>query len=281
MKLGKYILGLALVAAGLTSCDQDNVGATFNGPAMPNISFASEVVNGETEDESLIVPVVISRTYSTEDYTTTVTMTDATPNISLMSNEVIFPAGVEKDTLYVEATNLDWGDVETCTLKLVEADVNSANKFDSPIQEVTVSIKKPKLLPAGTCTFTDYTWGDDDGNPMTAYEVPIINIEGSNRYRIISPLYYVYKDDPVNGPTVDKSNFEFHLLDDGGAKVDDGIYFDYWGYLAYYDATNYGGYCFVGNDGDTYDVNFLLLSGTSLYTGGRFVFVWDKPEPAE
>ena len=280
MKLGKYILGLALVAAGLTSCDQDNVGAIFDGPAMANISFAKEVVNAETEDESIIVPVVISRTYSNEDYTTTVTISDATPNISLMSNEVIFPAGVETDTLYVEATDLDWGDVETCTLKLVEADVNTANKFDTPIQEVTVSVKKPRLLPAGTCTFKDYTcemFGLEA--PIVAENVPIIHVEGSDKYRIIEPLTRVFEqiEDPC-----DPYNFEFHLAADGSATVDNGVKdLNYWGYSVYYDAKNYSSYCFVANDGNTYDVNFLLYDGSGLYSGGRFVFVWDKPEPAE
>ena len=277
MKLGKYILGLALVATGLTSCDQENEGPIYDGPAMANISFVNQVINQETEEESLVVPVVLSRTYSTEAYSTTVTMTDATDNIKLQSNQVNFAAGEETATIYVEATDLDWGDLESCKINLGESDVNSANPFDAPIHVVTINVKKPKLLDAGTCTFTDYTWGDDNGDPMTAYEVPIINIEGSDRYRIISPLYYVYKDDPVYGPTVDMSNFEFHLLEDGGAKVDNGTPLNYWGYLAYYDATNYGGYCFVGNDGNTYDVNFLLLQGSSLYTGGHFVFVWDKP----
>jgi hypothetical protein len=274
MKLGKYILGLALVAVGLTSCDKDNVGAIYDGPAMANISFVRNAINAETEDESIIVPVVLTRTYSTEAYRTTVTISNATPDISLLSNEVVFPAGVEYDTLYVEATNLDWGDLDSCKLNLTEADINTANKFDKPNHVVTIKIKKPRLIPAGTCTFTDYTWGDADGNPVTAYDVPIINVEGSDRYRIISPLYYAYKDIEDGA---DMSNFEFHLLEDGGAKVDNGTPLNFWGYLAYFDSTNYGGYCFVGNDGNTYDVNFLLLSGSNLYTGGHFVFVWDKP----
>ena len=29
--------------------------------------------------------------------------------------------------------------------------------------------------------------------------------------------------------------------------------------------------------GNAYDVNFLLLNGSDLYTGGRFIFVWDRP----
>lgn len=274
MKLGKYILGLALVAAGLTSCNQENEGPIYEGPAMPNISFVKSAINAETEDNSIVVPVQLSRTYSKDAYTTTVTMTDATESIKLSSNQVSFAAGEETTTIYVEATDLDWGDVETCKLKLGEADVNTANPFDEPNHVVTINVKKPRLLNAGTCTFTDYTWGDAEGNPVTAYDVPIINIEGSDRYRIVSPLYYAYKDIEDGA---DMSNFEFHLLEDGGAKVDNGTPLNFWGYLAYFDSTNYGGYCYVGNDGNTYDVNFLLLQGSSLYTGGHFVFVWDKP----
>ena len=75
MKLGKYILGLAVVAAGLTSCDTDNVGAIYDHPAMPNISFTSKTINQETEDEAITIPVTITRTYSTDAYSTTVTAT--------------------------------------------------------------------------------------------------------------------------------------------------------------------------------------------------------------
>ena len=275
MKLGKYILGLALVALAFTSCDQENEGAIYDAPAMPNLSFTTASLYGETEGDELTIPVTITRTYSTEPYTTTVNMTTTNSKAKLRSNQVSFGAKETSATVYVDATNLDWGDECVCTLTLPDVDVQGANPFDSPIHQMTVTIKKPALVAAGTCTFIDYTWGDDDGNPVGAENVPIINVEGTNKYRIISPLYYCYKD---MMPDPDMSYFQFNLQSDGSVTVDDGLNLDWWGYVGYYDATNYGGYCYVERDGNQYTVNELLLyGGSSLYTGGMFVFIWDKP----
>ena len=275
MKLGKYILGLALIAVGLTSCDQENEGAIYEAPAMPNISFASASLYGETEGDELTIPVVVTRTYSTEAYNTTVTMTSNSDKAKLRSNQVSFGSKEQKATLYVDATNLDWGDECVCVLKLADVDVASASEFDNPIHEVTVTIKKPALLPAGTCTFIDYTWGDAEGNPVAAENVPIINVEGTNKYRIISPLYYCYngmEDNP------DMSYFQFNLQSDGNITVDNGLNLNWWGYVGYYNTTNYGAYCYVERDGNSYTVNELLLyNNTNLYTGGAFTFIWDKP----
>ena len=274
MKLGKYILGLALVAAGLTSCDQENVGAVYDSPAMPNMTFLTNSVYGETEGETLTLPVVVKRTYSVDPYTTTVTMTSNTDKVKLRTNQISFGSKEEYDTLYVDATNLDWGDECVCTLKLAAADIESASEFAEPIHEVTVTMKKPALLPAGTCTFIDYTWGDADGNPVSVENVPIINVEGTNKYRIISPLYYCYYG---LEPDPDTSYFQFNLLSDGTVTVDDGLNLDWWGYVGYYNAASYGAYCYVERDGNQYTVNELLLyGGSSLYTGGMFVFIWDK-----
>ncbi len=270
MKLGKYILGLAVVAAGLTSCDTDNVGAIYDHPAMPNISFTSKTINQETEDEAITIPVTLTRTHSTEAYSTTVNATTSGENIKLQSNTVNFAAGEETATIYVIAENLDWGDRRSCTITLNDADVKTASPFDNPIHEVVVNINKPKLLPAGTCTITDFTWYEE---PMVAENVPIINVEGTNKYRIISPLYYLYGKYEED---VDMSNFQFNLLSNGAVTVDDGTPLNYWGYYAYF-SSDYSGYCFVSNSGNAYDVNFLLLNGSDLYTGGRFIFVWDKP----
>lgn len=270
MKLGKYILGLAVVAAGLTSCDTDNVGAIYDHPAMANISFTRATINQETEDDAITVPVTLTRTHSTEAYSTTVNATTSGENIKLQSNTVNFAAGEETATIYVIAENLDWGDRRSCTITLNDADVKTASPFDNPIHEVVVNINKPKLLPAGTCTITDFTWYEE---PMVAENVPIINVEGTNKYRIISPLYYLY-----NGyeEDIDMSNFQFNLLSNGAVTVDDGTPLNYWGYHAYF-SSDYSGYCYVSNSGNAYDVNFLLLNGSDLYTGGRFIFVWDRP----
>ena len=272
MKLGKYILGLALVAAGLTSCDQENTGAIYDAPAKPNLSFTTASLYGETEGDEFTIPVVITRTYSPEAYTTTVSTSSNNDKIKIRSNQVIFGSKEQYDTLYVDATNLDWGDECVCTVKLADADIASASEFANPIHEITVTVKKPALLPAGTCTIIDYTWYE---NPVTAENVPVINVEGTNKYRIISPLYYLYNGLEANP---DMSNFQFNLESDGNITVDDGLNLDWWGYVGYYDATDYSAYCYVERDGNSYTVNELLLyNNTSLYTGGAFTFIWDRP----
>ena len=273
MKLGKYILGLAVVAAALTSCDTDNVGAIYDAPAMPNLSFQSKAITQETEGDALTVPVVITRTYSTEAYSTTVNMTTTNDKAKLRSNQVSFGPQEQSDTLYIDATNLDWGDQCVCTLSLPDVDIQNANPFATPIHQIVVTIKKPALLPAGTCTITDYTWYEE---PVTVENVPIIRVEGTDIYRIVSPLYYLYyglEDDP------DTSNFEF-TLKDGKITIEDGMNLNWWGYYGYFDAAKYSSYCYVeyGED-NTYTVNQLLYyaAGGNLYTGCVFTFVWDKP----
>lgn len=273
MKLGKYILGLAVVAAALTSCDTDNVGAIYDAPAMPNLSFQSKAITQETEGDALTVPVVITRTYSTEAYSTTVNMTTTNDKAKLRSNQVSFGPQEQSDTLYIDATNLDWGDQCVCTLSLPDVDIQGANPFATPIHQIVVTIKKPALLPAGTCTITDYTWFEE---PVTVENVPIIRVEGTDIYRIVSPLYYLYyglEDDP------DTSNFEF-TLKDGKITIEDGMNLNWWGYYGYFDAAKYSSYCYVEyGEGNTYTVNQLLYyaAGGNLYTGCVFTFVWDKP----
>ncbi|MBR6947043.1 MAG: hypothetical protein IKH53_03725, partial [Muribaculaceae bacterium] len=92
MKLGKYILGLALVAASLTSCDQDNIGAIYE-PKVANVSFIVAEQSATTEAESLTVPVAIGRAITNGSYTANVTISDATDGVTLKSNQVTFNDG--------------------------------------------------------------------------------------------------------------------------------------------------------------------------------------------
>lgn len=279
MKFSKYILGFALVAAGLsmTSCDKDNKGAIYDGPAMANYTFETSEITSELEEATNIVPVVVWRTHSTEAYKTTVNFTTDAQDYALQTNEVSFGPGEDTDTLYVVATNMERGDKRICEIEFNEADKATANTFEDPIQKITVTVVWPRLLPAGTCTFMDYTCGMFGlPTPMVAENVRIVNVEGSDRYRILQPLYEVFN---LIGDPCEPHNFEFHLLDDGSAVVDDAtpMALNYWGYYVYYNTRSYSSYCYVGNDGNTYDVSFLLMnSAGSLYSGGNFVFVWDK-----
>ena len=153
------------------------------------------------------------------------------------------------------------------------ADVNGNGLLS--IADVTALIDyllgvEPSMTPVGSCTITDYTWFD---TPTVAENVPIMNVAGTNIYRIVSPLYYLYdgkEDDP------DRSDFEFNLEDDGTITVSNGTNLNWWGYWGYYNADKYGNYCYVERDGNSYTVNQLLSYNDNLYVGCVFTFVWDK-----
>ncbi len=271
MKLGKYILGLALVAVGLTSCDQENVGAMYE-PTVANISFLAAQQSTLTDKTSIEVPVAIGRATTNGEYTANVTMTGASEGVSLKSNQVTFANGEGIAYATVVVTGMEQGTSYSCTVNLSDADKETANKdFGKQISSTNVTVMCDyNWVSAGTCTFVDYTW--EDG--YAAENVPIVNAEGTNIYRIKSPLAYVYDSNYVDGRG-DTADFEFNLNADGSITVPDGTPLNYWGYLSYFDSA-YPSYCYVEQDGNTYGVHFLLLNGEDLYTGGYFEFTWNK-----
>jgi formylglycine-generating enzyme required for sulfatase activity len=120
-------------------------------------------------------------------------------------------------------------------------------------------------VPVGTCTFTDHTW--EDGYTSLCIVEKLV---GTNTYRIVSPLAYTY-DNNYEGGIGDTTCWQFMLNANGSMSVPNGTSLNYWGYHAYYDATNYGAYCYVTKNNNTYDVYFLLEKDNNLYIGGRFV----------
>lgn len=262
---------MALVAAGLTSCDQDNIGAIYE-PTVANISFLTDEQSTLTDQTSIEVPVAIGRATTNGTYTANVTMSDASEGVSLKSNQVTFADGEGMAYATIVVTGMEQGNEYSGTLTLSEADQNTANtEFGEQITSTTVKVMCDyNWISAGTCTFVDYTW--EDG--YEAENVPIVNAEGTNIYRIKSPLAYVYDSSYVDGRG-DTSDWEFTLNSDGSINVADGASLNYWGYYMYY-TSDYPGYCFIEKDGNTYGVNFLLLNGGNLYTGGYFEFTWNR-----
>ena len=271
MKLAKYILGLALVAGSfaLTSCDQENEGAIYE-PQYMNVTFMTPSQYTMTGESSITVPVAVSRAMTNGEYTATVEMADATPGMSLKNQQVTFANGEGMAYVYVVVSNMDKGATYTCTLNLTGVADTKNPDFGEQLTSTSIEILCDyNWIPAGIAEFTDYTWYDP---PMTA-NIPVENAEGTNMYRIVSPLFYLYngyEDNP------DKSNFNFTLNADGSIDFAEGGFLNWWGYVGYYVPSDYPSYCFIAQDGNTYDVNFLLLNGSDLYTGGEFVFTWNR-----
>ena len=273
MKLAKYILGLALVAGSfaLTSCDQENEGAIYE-PTVQNIMFMTPAQSTTTAESSITIPVAISRAMTNGSYTANIEMAaGASQGMKLKSQQVTFADGEGMAYAYVEVADMAKGTTYTCTLNLSDADKATKNtEFGEQLASTEVSVLCDyNWVDAGTALVTDLTWYED---PVTG-EVPVINAEGTNIYHLVAPLYYLY-DGLEDGP--DTSDFQFYLNPDGSITIDEGTNLNWWGYKGYYDSVNYGAYCFIDQDGNTYDVNFLLLNGTSLYTGGEFMFTWSK-----
>ena len=140
MKLGKYILGLALIAAAFTSCDTENKGAIYE-PTVANVSFITAEQSTTTEAESLTVPVAIGRAITNGSYTANVTISDATDGVTLKSNQVTFNDGEGMAYAIVEIANMQKGKMYSCTLSLSEQDAATANtEFGKQVTSTKVNV---------------------------------------------------------------------------------------------------------------------------------------------
>ena len=180
MKLGKYILGLALVALALTSCDQENKGAIYE-PSQANISFMGAEQSSLTKDFNLTVPVALSRAIKTGDYTATVELSDAPANVTLKSNQVTFSAGEGIAYAYVEFKDMMPGETYTCNLNLSATDKGTANtEFGEQVTTTAVSVMCDfDWLEIGEGFYSSPEWWEEE------FYVPIIQAKGTNIYRMI------------------------------------------------------------------------------------------------
>jgi hypothetical protein len=270
MKLGKYILGLALIAAGLTSCDQENLGAIYE-PKVANITFMNSSQSSLTDQATIEVPVALSRAITNGEYTANITFSGS-EGMSLKSNQVTFAPGEGIAYATVVVNGMTPGNEYKGKLTLSDADAATANtEFGAQITSATVTVMCDyNWVSAGTCTFVDgwYT------NMFSADNVPVKHAEGTNIYRLVSPLYYVYKD--VDPDQTCKDDFEFVLNSDGTISVAEGAWDLYYvdggdKYYGYFTA-DYPSYCFTASNDGVHEVNFLFLNGSDLYGGGYFAF---------
>ena len=190
MKLGKYILGLALVAAGLTSCDQDNVGAIYE-PTAANISFITDAQSALTQESNLTVPVAIGRATTNGTYTANVTMTDASEGITLKSQQVTFADGEGMAYAILEFANMEKGVEYTCNLTLSDADKNTANKdFGEQVSTTAVSVMCDyNWISMGNGFYSSPEWWEEE------FYVPIRHAEGTNIYRMMGLFQSGYNID--------------------------------------------------------------------------------------
>ena len=189
---------MALIAASLTSCDQDNIGAIYE-PTVANVSFISAEQSTTTEAESLTVPVAISRAMTNGTYTANVTISDATDGVTLKSNQVTFNDGEGMAYAIVEIANMQKGTNYSCKLSLSDADKQTANtEFGEQVTTTTINVMCDyNWINMGNGFYSSPEWWEEE------FYVPVYHAEGTNIYRMmgqyeesIDPYEYALSIDP-------------------------------------------------------------------------------------
>lgn len=280
MKIYKYIISLVMIAGIMSSCDTDNIGGVYT-PTAQNISFESdEAVNIKTSESDIEVSVCLIRNIKQGEYTAHYTLETEEEGVftDLGNGSVTFADGSTTATVTLKLNGMEKGSEYNATLTLSDADIATADEnIGDPtvITSVTVMCDY-EWIPAGTATFYDYTFADED-EELSA-EVAIENASGTNLYRIID----AYKSIPNLG--AEDTGIQFTINSDGSMDmVTDGNGFittvtlkDSSYIFAWVD--DYAGvYCNTYNEGNFYALSTLgIIDGDGYYTGFAFGFVWNK-----
>lgn len=285
MKINKYFLGLAaLLIAGLTSCNKDVEGPVYT-PMSQNVSFeTANPATVSTSESSLTIPVRIVRATTTGTYTANYTAEASAEGVFSDSGNgtVTFADGEGVAVINVNANNLEKGTDYTYTLTLSAAETAAADTITkSQNAKTVIKIHSDyNWVSAGSCLFVDYTFSNSD-NGDAARDVPIINAEGTNLYRIVQPFMAVYGKGG-NGFSVDTSieftmnaDYSINLVHDEEGIVVTADQYDFVWVEQYVPD-----YCNVVNNGNVYQASMLgLVSGEGYYTGFSFAFQWTTGWP--
>lgn len=276
MKINKLFAIGALLATGLafTACSDDD----WSGPG--EVSDGAYLYSDATsfsflpEDEQSFT-IHVGRTQGAAAKAGTVSLSGDN-DAFVVPEEVNFAAGETKQDVKI-TFNIPAGTTQTLRVALAGDSVRNivygndtlATSGQSTVygnDTLTIRVTRDyNWKPAGSGTFTDNTFG------VGQTTVVVQHADGTNIYRLVSPYYTLSSDDFAS-----KEHVQFTLAEDGTVGFRDGIYdiFGTSGYEMYYDNGNYPGYCNVSNEDGTLTWNFLILQGTSLYTGGNFIFEW-------
>ena len=288
MLMKQYHFTLSLTDLEMSVANSSQMTSTKITVDVRNFGAEGQHISFETANQNVVkysngfleVPVTMTRAITTNAYRAHVTISNQSnpDNISLRGEDIIFNAGESTATATIAFNDMVIGNTYSCVLSLSDADIATANPaLGEQITSTTVTVQvksdEEGWESAGTCTFTDYTWAGEDG--VVAMNVPVQKAVNDNLYRIVKPLYYAYNG-IESEPSL--SNWKFTLNSDGSIQPLEGEWdLEYWGYYGYYNTSSYSSYCYVEQDGNTYDVHFLLRDGgQGLYSGGHFQFIWNR-----
>lgn len=279
MKITKYLFGLALLALGMsmTSCDQENEGAIYT-PASSNVSWEQKAYSTKTAEETIEVPIMISR--ATKDGELTVNYTVEASDPEVLSDDhngkVNFAAGEGMATVKVKAANMEKGTTYTYVMTLDDASA-AADENLSAIKTITIRIESDYTwLDGGTCKFYDFNFGDG-----VEGEVEVLKAqENPNIIKLLNPFLALYGEDPDEAEyfkNCDDIIVTFYDAPDASGNVGEiGTGLIMGEYTIEYLPSSYPNYCYFHADDNYYTVGHLIgVDGVPTYVGG-FDFEYER-----
>ena len=194
MKANKYLMGLVVALAGLTSCNTDVEGDYYSSD-FANVSFDSKgtSVSLSNTETTATIPVRVTRAKTEGAYTATYTAEASAPGVFTESGNgtVSFADGEGSAIINVTANNVEKEVNYTYTLKLSDASVATADTTtNNQISTYTISLFREgdwtewkTWNKAGTC---DYYYagifftGEDPDLPFLYRQ----NIVSTNKYQL-------------------------------------------------------------------------------------------------
>ena len=267
MRNYKYLLLMLLLgtfAFVLNSCDDDLVKSDFDYKPDASLSLAVIQLNSleKASDESITLDATITNAGESEIY-------DQGFIYSTEQSFATFTSvSVEPDTIDSEVK------VVIDDLKIAQGRSFYFKAFVLTKDGMAVSSKEETInLPVTWVRVADVDFTDNTISNET-YPVELQKFEGQNRYRLVDPYdlgvdeYLVFELDAEGNAMEDKMANGAHDLTASG-------------YSFYWHPDYVGSYCNFFNTANVYTIQFLLLSGGSLYTGGEFIFEWIDGYPGE
>lgn len=261
----------AVLALVLGSCTDEYEYTPAPMPDNASITLSAEVTSiyfeGAQEDQSFTFNV--NRPDSKKENAVTVSLVCDNEKV-ILPESVSFNAG-ETTKEVTAKCSLNKGDKVTVSISAAETDAN----VYSEEQFIVITLERDKYawIDCGKALFADYTFSDGE-----SAEVVIQRCEGEgveNTYKLVQPFTAVYGEG--------SGDVKFVMNTDGTIKelvTDEGVIASLAGYDYYFDAARYGAYCnFEKTEQGIYVVNTLLKKGSSLYTGGQFIFLWTEGYP--